>query len=144
MRGWVRSVSGDTIEGISWIEQGIEDYRGSGALVGLPIWLALKAEALYLADRTSEALEAVREAKELGDKFEVRWWSAELQRLRGVLLTAMGANETEIEASFRGAINTAKQQKATLLLARAETTYAEYLRQKAGAPEGQGLRLPLC
>ena len=27
LRGWVRSVSGETVEGISCIEQGIEDYR---------------------------------------------------------------------------------------------------------------------
>jgi hypothetical protein len=55
----------------------------------------------------------------------------------------MGAKETEIEASFDGAINTAKQQKASSLLARAETTYAEYRRQKAGAQGGQEIRLPL-
>ena len=144
LRGWARSASGDTIEGLSWIEQGIEDYRAAGALVGLSIWLALKAETLYLADRISEALEAISEAEELVERFEVRWWSADLQRLRGLLLAAMGAKETEIEASFLGAISTAKQQKAGSLLARAETTYAEYRRQKAGSSGGQEIRLPLC
>jgi serine/threonine protein kinase len=143
LRGWARSISGDAIEGVSWIEQGVEDYRGAGALVGLSIWLALKAEALYLADRTSDALEAIREAEGLVERFEVRWWSAELQRLRGVFLTALGAKEMEIETSFRGAISTAKQQRATSLLARAESTYAEYLRQKAKALVGQEIRLPL-
>jgi hypothetical protein len=103
----------------------------------------LKAEALYLGDRTSEALEAISEAEGLVERFEVRWWSAELQRLRGVFLTAMGAKETEIEASFRGAISTAKQQKASSLLARAETTYAEYRRQKVSALGGQEIRLSL-
>ena len=105
LRGWARSASGDTIEGLSWIEQGIEDYRAAGALVGLSIWLALKAEALYLADRTSEALDTISEAEGLVERFEVRWWSAELQRLRGVFLTAMGAKETEIETSFRDKAN---------------------------------------
>jgi tetratricopeptide (TPR) repeat protein len=143
LRGWARSASGDSMEGLSWIEQGIEDYRAAGALVGLSIWLALKAEALYLADRTSEALEAISEADGLVERFEVRWWSAELQRLRGLFLTAMGAKETEIEASFRRAISTAKQQKAGSLLARAEKTYAEYCRQKVGASAGQEMRLPL-
>jgi hypothetical protein len=47
----------------------------------MPIWLALKAEALHLADRTSEALEAIREAEGFVEKFEVRWWYAELHRL---------------------------------------------------------------
>jgi predicted ATPase len=143
LRGWARSASCDTIEGISWIEQGIEDYRAAGALVGLSIWLALKAEALYLADRNSEALEAIREAEGLVEKFEVRWWSAELHRLCGVLLTAMGADETQVEASFCEAIKIAREQKSISLAQRAETTYAEYRRQKVNASGGGGLRLPL-
>jgi hypothetical protein len=63
LRGWARSVSGDTSEGISWIERGVEDYRASGSTAGMPLWLAVKAEALNLADRSSEALEAIREAE---------------------------------------------------------------------------------
>jgi predicted ATPase len=56
LRGWARSVSGDTAEGIPWIEQGIRDYRATGSVLALPHYLAQKAEALHLADRTSEAL----------------------------------------------------------------------------------------
>jgi hypothetical protein len=43
----------------------------------------------------------------------------------------MGADETQIEASFCAAISTAKQQKSISLEKRAEGTYAEYRRQKA-------------
>ena len=91
-RGWARSASGDTAEGIPWIEQGIRDYRATGSVLGLPIYLALKAEALHLADRTSEALEAITEAEALVERFEERYWCAELHRLRGVFLAAMGAD----------------------------------------------------
>ena len=35
-RGWARSVSGDTTEGIPWIEQGIRDFRATGTVLGLP------------------------------------------------------------------------------------------------------------
>ena len=69
-------------------------------MIGLPFFLALKAEALHLADRTSEALEAISEAETAAERFEEREWCAELHRLRGVFLTAMGADETQIEASF--------------------------------------------
>jgi hypothetical protein len=61
LRGWARSASGDATHGISWIEEGIGDYRAVGSILNLPFFLALKAEALHLADRTSEALEAIRE-----------------------------------------------------------------------------------
>jgi hypothetical protein len=57
--------------------------------------LAYKAEALHLADRTSEALEVVNEAEALVERFEERRWCAELHRLRGVFLTAIGAEETQ-------------------------------------------------
>ena len=77
------------------------------------------------------------------ERSEERQWSAELHRLRGVFLTATGAEKTEIEASFCEAIRIAKQRKSVSLGTRAEATYAEYCRQKAIAPRGGGFRLPL-
>ena len=56
----------------------------------MPYWLALKAEVLNLADRTSEALEAM-EAEALVVRTEQRWWCAELHRLHGAFLATMGA-----------------------------------------------------
>jgi len=143
-RGWACSALGDTVKGISLIKDGIEDQRGTGAILGLTCALALKAEALHFADRTSEALEAIREAEALAEEREERWWCAELHRFRGVFLAAVNADETEIEASFCAAIDTAKEQKSVSLEKRAEGTYAEYRRQKASASGGRGFRLPLC
>jgi tetratricopeptide (TPR) repeat protein len=135
LRGWARSASGDTAEGISWIEDGIRDYLATGAILRLPYFLALKAEALHLANRTAEALDAIREAETMVERSEGRWWCAELHRLRGVFLTAIGADETEIEAAFCAAIRTAKQQKSTSLAKRAEASYAEY-RHRKGERQG--------
>ena len=143
-RGWARSAFGNTKEGISWIEDGIRDYRATGVIIGLPIVLGMKAEALHLADRTSEALEAIKEAEALVERYEERRLFPELHRLRGVFLTAMGADETQIEASFGEAIRVAKEQKSVSLEKRAEATYAEYRRQKASGSGGRGFRLPLC
>jgi len=136
-----RSASGEASDGVSWIEDGIRNYRATGAVLGLPFYLALKAEALYLADRTSAALEALNEAEALAERFEQSFWSAELHRLRGAFLAAMGAEATQIEASFCAAISTAKQQKSVSLEKRAKATYAEYQRQKASASPGRGFRL---
>jgi predicted ATPase len=143
-RGWARCASGDTTKDISWIENGIQEYRDGGLMLGLPYFLGLKAEALHLADRTSEALEAITEAEALVAKNEERWWCAEMHRLRGVFLTALGADETQIEPAFCAAIRTAKQQKSLSLAKRAEATYAQYSSQKASGSGGRGLRLPLC
>ena len=104
-----------------------------------PSLLALKAKALHLADRTSEALEA---AEAMAERYEERFWCAELHRLRGVFLAAMGGDETDIDASFCEAIRIAKEQKAISLAIRAEASCAEYRRQKA-CTSGGGFRLPL-
>jgi len=49
LRGWACSTLGDTAEGISWIEHGIQDNRSTGTMISLPLFLVLKAEALHLA-----------------------------------------------------------------------------------------------
>jgi predicted ATPase len=143
LSGWGRSTSSDRGEGVTRLEGGIRDYRASGGMLAAPFYLALKAEALHLAGRTSEGLEAITEAGALAARTEERWWSAELHRLRAVFLTAMGADETQIEDSFCEAIRTAKQQKSVSLEKRAEATYAEYHRQKGSESGGRGIRLPL-
>jgi hypothetical protein len=131
------------VGGISWIEKGLKDTRATGVMLTVPFLLALKAEALHLADRTAEALEAIREADAVVERFENRYWSAELQRLRGVFLAALGADEAQIEPSFCAAIRTAREQKSVSLQKRAETTYGEYRRQKDSGSGRRGFRLPL-
>ena len=71
-RGWARSASGDTAEGISWIERRNRGLSGNRRNAGASIFPALKAEALHLADRTSEALEAIEEAEAVVERFEER------------------------------------------------------------------------
>jgi len=142
-RGSAHSASGDTAEGIPWIEQGIRDFRATGAVLGLPYFLGLKARALHLAGRTSEAFEAINVAEALAERFEQRASLTELHRLHGVFLTAMDADETQIENLFCEAIRIAKEQKSVSLEKRAEETYAEYRRQRASTSGGRGIRLPL-
>jgi len=113
-------------------------------MIDLPYLLALKAEALHLANRTPVALGALKEADAVDQRTEERECFAELHRFRGVFLAAIGADEAQIEASFCAAIKIATEQKSTSLAKRAEASYAEYRRQKASALGGRGFRLPLC
>jgi predicted ATPase len=139
-----RSVCDQTTEGIAWIERGIADWVATGATLVIPYYLALKAEGLHLADRSSEALEAITEAEVLVARTGECWWLADLNRLRGVFLAAIGTDETQIEASFCAAISIAKEQKSVSLEKRAEATCAEYRRQKESGSGGHRIRLPLC
>ena len=125
------------------MEEAIQAYMATGSLRNLPYMLAVKAEAMHLADRTSEALKAIEEAKTMAEKCEEREWCAELHRLRGVFLSAERANELQSEASFAEAIRIAKEQHSRSLAARAEASYTEYRLQKARALGELGFRLPL-
>jgi hypothetical protein len=77
------------------------------------------------------------------ERSDEREWCAELYRLRGVFLAAIGADEVQIEASLREAIRIAKEQKSVSLEKRAEETYSEYRRQKDNGSGEGGMRLPL-
>jgi hypothetical protein len=144
LREWARSASGNTVEGIQWIEQGIRDTQVSGSVAPLVGQLILKSEALYLADRTAEALETINEAEAVAQSVEQRVTDSTIHRLRGVFFANLAADETQIEASFCAAIENARGQKSVSLRKRAEGTYAEYHRQKANASGGREFRLPLC
>jgi predicted ATPase len=104
LRGWARSVLDNRTEGIACIEQGIRDLRATGTVLGLPYYLSLQAEALHLAGRAPEALEAINEGETPAERFEQRNSLSRLHRLRGVFLAAKGAEEAQIEASFCEAI----------------------------------------
>src|SRR5262249_11211411 len=87
---------------------------------------------------------AISEADALAERSEERAWCAELHRLRGVLLAAMCADRTQVEAAFSTAIATAKRQKSVSLEKRAEATYAEYHRQKANAMSCRRFSMACC
>ena len=142
-RGWACSILGDTDQGIASIEGGIRDYRATGSILITPCWLLLKAEALHLANRTSDALAAIAEAEAVAQRTEERESFVELHRLRGVFLATIGADELQMEASFCEAIAIARKQKSISLAKRAEATYAEYRRQKVKTSGARGFRLPL-
>jgi predicted ATPase len=140
--GWARSASGST-EGIAWIEEAIREWRGLGAVLVMPYWLGLKAEALHFADRLPEALETIREAEALAKASGERWWLAELCRLRALFLACVGEDEIQIEGSFFESMRIANEQKSISLEKRAQATYAEYRRQKVNPSEGGRIQLPL-
>ena len=145
-RGWARSALGDTDQGIASIDDAIRRYRATGSILITPRWLVLKAEALHLANRTSEALAAIAEAEAVAQRTEERECFADLHRLRGVFLTSLGADEAQIDGAFCEAISIAREQKSISLTKRAEATYAEYRQRKGKASGlgGRGFRLALC
>ena len=46
-QGWARSASGDTAEGLPWIEDAIRAFRATGSMLSLPYYLSLRRK-LYI------------------------------------------------------------------------------------------------
>jgi predicted ATPase/class 3 adenylate cyclase len=118
LRGWALAASGHGEEGITQIRLAV--YRATRATRDRPYHLALLAEASAQAGQTAEGLEAVGEALATVAKSAVRWWEAELYRLRGELLLQHAvAPPEEAEACFQQALDIARRQQAKSLELRA-------------------------
>ena len=143
LHGWARSVLGDWEGGLAKIDDGLREYEATGTVVNLSHLVTLKSEALYEADRAAEALETLRKAAELVKRCEERWWYAELYRLRGVFLAALGAPEKKVEAAFDAAMRTARGQSSVSLARRAESTFSTYRWRKRKASTRHPIRLAL-
>ena len=70
-----------------------------------PYHKALLAEACLAAGDGAAALELVEDAMRFADESGLRFWDAELLRLKGKLLARLspgGADPQEVEACYRG------------------------------------------
>lgn len=122
VRGSVRARQGATAQGLEEIESGIALWQGSGAVVTMPYYLVLFAEALALAGRPHDALQKLDEAQALVDRIGDRYYEAEVNRVRGeILLQARGlrAAFADAEVCFSRAMDISRRQEAKSLELRA-------------------------
>jgi predicted ATPase len=111
--------------GLPLLQSGLDDYRATGARLGLPFYFSLLAEAFTQAGRFDKARAALDEAFALVEKNDERFQEAELHRLRGELRLAEENDEGAAEECFRRALEIARGQRslawelrATISLAR--------------------------
>ena len=106
--GWALAVQGQGAEGIVQIRQGLAAYRATGAELLCPYFLALLAEAYGSIGQGAEGLSVLEEALPIVDHNGVRFYEAELHRLRGELLLQHTVPQPgEAEAGFQQALTVA-------------------------------------
>lgn len=120
--------------GLPLLEKGLQAYRATGALLGLPYYLSMLAEACLRVGRFAEAGKALSEAMALADKNDERFQEAELCRLKGELLLAESNDQVGAEEWFNRAVEIAEQQGSKAWKLRATTSLAR-LWQKQGQRE---------
>jgi predicted ATPase len=134
LRGWVQASRGHKAEGTAQMRQGLADLQAMSIHLQRPYFLALLAEAYGEVGKPAEGLTLLTEALALVDKGELRYYEAELYRLKGELSLMGGAEEVAVEADYRRAIDIARRQSAKSLELRAATSLSR-LWLKGGRPD---------
>ena len=125
-QGWALAEQGRPEEGGARIAEGIAAYRATGALMYLPYWLALLADARAASGQAAEGAAILGEALDRSEASGERWFEAELLRLKGEALLRLGDRDGA-EASLLRAISVARGQGARLWELRAAVSLARLL-----------------
>jgi TOMM system kinase/cyclase fusion protein len=127
LRGWALVQQGQETEGTAQLHQGLAAYRATGAELERSHWLALLADVYGSIGQIEEGLHVLAEALAEGHRHGIRYYEAELYRLKGELLLRQQTvpDAHQAEACFHQALDVARHQgakswelRATLSLAR--------------------------
>jgi predicted ATPase len=127
LRGWALAASFPGEESMAQIHQGLAAYQATGPTANRPYYLSLLAEALATVAKS-----------------RVRWWEAELYRLRGALLLRQTvAQPEEAEVCFRQALAVARREQARSWELRASVSLARLWQQQGKRAAAHALLAPL-
>ena len=141
-RGWSMSSLRDSEEGYASIARGLSMHRATGFIVYTALALTLLAEACNGCGRTTEGLSYLTEAEQIIETTNDAFHEAELHRVRGDLLTAIG-DQVAAERSYQQAIAVAKRQSAKMFELRASTNLARLWRDQGKRNEARELLAPV-
>jgi class 3 adenylate cyclase/predicted ATPase len=137
MKSSIMVDSGAADAGLLQFDHVFAAYRGSGARIGAPWLLALRAEMLAKMGRFEDGLAAVEEAlacvRETGECYH----EPEVHRLKGELLLSQGGEDAaaRAEAAFRTSLEIARAQETKMLELRTATSLARLTLQQGRGKE---------
>jgi hypothetical protein len=137
--GWALGVSGESGKGLAQIAQGVGGYGAAG----LPILLALQADAQLATGKPEAALASVAAGLKAVEKTGGAPLEAELHRLRGEALLAGAGTMSEAETAIEKGIDVARQQNAKSWELRGAMSLARLRRQQSRPQEAAALLAPI-
>jgi predicted ATPase len=141
-RGHAKVRQGDAAQGMALLRGGVAAYRKTGAVMWLPCFIALLAEAHEMSGQTPEAACLLDDAARLVERTGERWIAAELTRHRGRLLARSG-NADAAEDLYREALSIAQSQDARLFALRAATSLVRLRAEQGRHAEALRVLAPL-
>jgi class 3 adenylate cyclase/predicted ATPase len=134
--GWARVQQGQVEEGLARMQQALADYGATGTEATRSWFIPMLAEAYGKAGQAEEGLTVLDEALATAHKTGVRYYEAELYRLKGELLLALSAeNHTEVETCLRQALDVACGQESKSLELRAAMSLSRLWQQQGKCAE---------
>jgi tetratricopeptide (TPR) repeat protein len=124
LSGWFQSTQGQYGDAEREIRAGIRICRSIGALMDLPVFLAMLAEPLAGTGDRPGALACLDEAIAIVDSGRTFFYEPELHRLRAMLRHEMGAPHDAVMDSLRTALALAERQGSPVFAARAAESLA--------------------
>lgn len=140
LRGTARFASGDQQAGIALIQDGLEQFRMTGAKTNTAYLVSRLVEAYLAAGDIDRGLDRVDEAIEMTERELDRYYAAELWRLKGELLRrAPGSTFDAVHSSLEKSLQLSRAQGARALELRAATSLARVLDAHGSRREARDL-----
>jgi adenylate cyclase len=131
IHGWALAIQGQGEAGIAEMRQGLTATLAMGVQAQQPYILGLLAEAYGAGGHAAAGLHALAEVAAVMETTELRWYKAELFRLKGTLLLQQAVPDVcQAEACFHQALDIARQQHAKSWELRAATSLARLWQQQ--------------
>ena len=144
LHGWALAMQGQAEQGIAEMRQGLTADLATGAKVMQPYYLGLLAEAYGEGGHSEEGLPLLAEALAVMDNTELRYYGAELYRLKGALLLRQAVPDaSQAEACFHQALDVARAQQARSLELRAAMSLARLWQQQGKRQDARDLIVPV-
>ena len=144
LHGWALALQGQGEAGLAAIRQGLAAELATGSTPFQPYFLGLLAEAYGTGGHPDEGLTALAEALVVLDTTELRYYAAELSRLKeAVLLQQAVPDAAQAEACFQQALDVARHQQAKSWELRAATSLARLWQSQNKRQEAYDLLAPV-
>jgi class 3 adenylate cyclase/predicted ATPase len=141
-RAWIVAKNVNVAEGISLLRSGLAAYRATGTEMWTSHFFCLLARACEIAGQAEEGLAGLDDGLQTVERTGMRWFAAELSRLKGQLLLQQG-HTGSAEELYRKALSIADEQNAKLWELRAAASLARLWRDQGKRTEARDLLAPI-
>jgi predicted ATPase len=143
-RGWAMANQEHAKAGLAELRRGIDTCAALGIRLYQPYHQAALAQAHLKAGETQAGLDVVEEAMRFVAESGLRFWEAELWRLKGTLLLHLAPDEPQAaEACYLEALKVAQYQQAKSLELRAAMSLARLWCDQGRRDEARDLLAPI-